>query len=92
MNAQERLTHRLVLLAAEGRRPRCGDYGAAELFTSEDHRLRAIAARWCAGCPAFTECDEAATENHETFGIWAGRDRKKERNLTMRSNQRKDQR
>ncbi len=75
--AADRLTTGLVRLAAEGYRPICGTFGIAELFTSDDHEQRAQAATLCHGCRLFQLCAEAADENREAFGVWAGRDRGK---------------
>lgn len=73
--ADERLTLALLDLAAEGRRPPCGEPGAAELFLSEDHEMRSSVTGRCRGCPIFTACELAAAEGREVFGVWAGRDR-----------------
>lgn len=66
----------LVKLASEGARPRCGDWAdETNPWLSEDPRLRAMAARWCTGCPVLAECDAAAVERKEKFGVWGGKDR-----------------
>lgn len=73
--AETALTMALVKLASEGARPRCGDWTENNPWLSEDARLRGMAARWCAGCVVLAECDAAAVENRERFGVWGGRDR-----------------
>ncbi|MGD7707009.1 WhiB family transcriptional regulator [Microlunatus sp. Y2014] len=73
--ATDRLTGALVTLAAAGERPPCGSFGAAELWTSDDADDRKTAAYWCDGCPIITACGEAADENNERWGVWAGVDR-----------------
>ena len=73
--AQQALTAALVQLAAEGQRPRCGEYGGADLWLSEDPDDRALAARWCRGCLVLDACHNAAEEGAEQFGVWAGIDR-----------------
>ncbi len=75
MTAAEQLTRRLDNLAAQGRRPRCGEFGGHELWCSDDATDRAQAASWCTGCPVMDECAAAANEQGERFGVWAGRDR-----------------
>ncbi len=72
MTAAEQLTR---ALAAQGRRPRCGEPGGHELWCSDDADDRAQAARWCVGCSVLTECADAADERGERFGTWAGVDR-----------------
>jgi len=74
MTAAEQLTRRLVDLATQGRRPRCGDPGGHELWLSDDADDRALAARWCAGCPVLLQCRAAADERDERFGVWGGVD------------------
>jgi len=75
MTAAEQLTRAMVSLAAQGRRPRCGEPGGHELWCSDDADDRAQAASWCNGCPVLAECAAAANEQGERFGVWAGRDR-----------------
>ncbi len=75
MTAAEQLTRALVALADHGRRPRCGEPGGHELWTSEDADERAQAARWCTGCPVMTECRASADEHDERHHVWAGVDR-----------------
>jgi len=75
MTAAEQLTRRLVDLAAQGRRPRCGEPGGHQLWLSDNADDRALAATWCTGCSVLTECGAAADERGERFGVWAGRDR-----------------
>ena len=69
------LTAALLKMADNGERPRCGDWNDNNPWVSDDPRLRAMAARWCAGCPILGECAQAAQEMKATFGVWAGRDR-----------------
>ncbi len=75
MTAAEQLTRRLVDLATEGRRPRCGEAGSHGLWLSDDATDRAQAATWCAGCPVMAECGAAADEHDERFGVFGGTDR-----------------
>jgi len=75
MTAAERLTRRLVDLAAHGERPRCGEPGGHELWCSDDATDRAQAASWCAGCAVLVECGGAADEHDEKFGVFGGVDR-----------------
>ncbi len=75
MTADEQLTRRLVDLAAQGRRSRCGEAGSHELWLSDDATDRALAARWCTGCPVLVECGAAADEHDERFGVFGGVDR-----------------
>ncbi len=75
MTAADRLTRRLVDLAAHGRRPRCGEAGGHELWCSDDVSDRAQAASWCTGCPVLIECTAAADEHDERHHVWGGADR-----------------
>lgn len=75
MTAQEQLDLALLTLAARGRRPRCGEYGGAELWTSDDADDRAQAATWCHGCPVLELCGSAAEERLEKRHVWGGVDR-----------------
>lgn len=75
MTSAEALTRRLVDLATEGRRPRCGEAGGHELWCSDDATDRAQAASWCLGCPVLVECGAAADEHGERFGVFGGTDR-----------------
>jgi len=75
VTAAEQLTRRLVDLATQGRRPRCGEPGGHELWTSDDADDRAQAASWCTGCPVLDECAAAADEHDERFGVFGGTDR-----------------
>ena len=63
----------LLDLAAEGRRPRCGEPADHLWWTSEDHDERARAARLCIGCPVLRLCAESAEDEGEIF-VWAGVD------------------
>lgn len=73
--AGDRLTIALLELTAEGLRPPCGEPGAADLFLHDDHDVRAGVTDRCLACPILAECDAAADENREVFGVWAGVDR-----------------
>lgn len=73
--AHQRLELAVLQLAAEGRRPRCGDAGAHEVWLSEKADVRELAVQWCAGCPVLQLCDQAADAGDERFGVWAGVDR-----------------
>jgi len=73
--ASDRLTGALLDLAARGQRPPCGEFGAAELWTSDDYRERRLAVAWCEPCPIKAECHAAAEANGEKWGVWAGIDR-----------------
>lgn len=84
MTAAEALTRALVVLATEGRRPRCGEPGGHDLWLSDDADDRAQAARWCVGCAVLTECGAAADEHGERFGVFGGRDRTPAPRLTRR--------
>ena len=68
-------TRALVDLAARGLRTHCSDAETHHLWLSEEAHERAVAARLCRGCPALTECGEAAEARRERFGVWGGRDR-----------------
>jgi Transcription factor WhiB len=73
--ANEQLTRALLANAARGIRPRCSDPKICSYWTSEYPTERALAALWCAGCPVFVECGEAADANDEHAHVWAGVDR-----------------
>lgn len=73
MTARDELDRALLDLAAEGRRPRCGEPADHLWWTSEKADERARAAGLCAGCPALAQCAQAAEEEHELF-VWAGVD------------------
>jgi hypothetical protein len=72
--ATDRLTAALVVLAAKGRRPRCGDPITRDMWMSDFEAERARAAQWCTGCPVLAECRAAAEANAERFAVWGGRD------------------
>lgn len=74
MSAREALDRALLDLAADGRRPRCGEPADHLLWTSEKPDERARAAALCVGCPVLQECALAAEEEGELF-VWAGVDR-----------------
>ncbi len=75
MTAAEALTRALVALADRGRRPRCDEPGGHEMWCSDDADERALAARWCTGCPVLVECGATADEQGEKFGVFGGTDR-----------------
>jgi hypothetical protein len=66
------LTRALIDLASRGGRPRCGGYGDAHLFLSEDEHDRQLATLMCAGCVVFEPCGEVG--RHQRFGVFGGRD------------------
>jgi hypothetical protein len=72
--ASDALTRRLIDLARQGIRPRCGDAETSYMWTSEHEAERKQAAQWCAGCPVWVECRNAAEKHDERWGVWAGRD------------------
>ena len=74
MSARDQLDRALLDLAADGRRPRCGEPASHHLWTSEKADERARAAALCAGCPVLQPCAHAAEQEHELF-VWAGVDR-----------------
>lgn len=74
MTARDVLDRALLDLAAEGRRPRCGELADHLWWTSEKADERARAAALCVGCPVLQQCAQAAEEEHELF-VWAGVDR-----------------
>lgn len=69
----EQLTHALLLLADQGRRPRCGDPDTHDMWTSDLLTDRRQAAAWCTGCPVLTLCANAGRA--ERRGVWGGIDR-----------------
>ena len=73
--ASDALTRRLIDLARQGIRPRCGDYETSHYWTSEHEAERKQAAQWCTGCPMFLPCGQPAEANQERWGVWGGRDR-----------------
>ena len=75
MRARNRLDVALVVMAATGERPPCGEFGAHDSWLSEDARVRAAAAEACGPCPLLELCGAAAVEGREKFGVWGGRDR-----------------
>jgi hypothetical protein len=72
--ASDQLTRRLIDLARQGIRPRCGDAETSHMWTSEYEEERKQAAQWCVGCPVFLQCGQAAEAHDERWGVWAGRD------------------
>jgi hypothetical protein len=83
MTATQQLNRRLITLAATGNRPRCSDPVDHALWTSDEPRDRATAARWCKGREVLTLCHQAAIEQDTRFGVWGGRD------LTVRPGRKK---
>jgi hypothetical protein len=75
--SSDRLAMALVNLATTCQRPHCSDPKTHEFWLSEEAYERALAMRWCTGCPVIVECDAAATARHESFGVWGGRDHTK---------------
>ena len=75
MSARETLDHALVALAADGRRPRCGEHADRDLWTSDSVDDRRKAAQLCTRCPVLYACAEAAEEADERHHTWAGKDR-----------------
>lgn len=73
MTARDALDRALLDLAAEGRRPRCGELADHLWWTSEKADERARAAALCVGCPVLQQCAQAAEEEGEFF-VWAGVD------------------
>lgn len=73
MTARDALDRALLDLAADGRRPRCGEPASHHMWTSEKADERARAAALCVGCSVLQECAQAAEEEHELF-VWAGVD------------------
>ncbi len=59
----------------QGLNTHCSDVRTHHMWTSESERDRAVAAKWCVGCPVFLECGAAAEARNEQFGVWAGVDR-----------------
>lgn len=76
----------MLKLAERDLRPRCGDWAENNPWLAEDPRLRAMAARWCAGCPVLAECGQAAVESRATFGVWGGQDRTPRTRQAIRGN------
>jgi hypothetical protein len=75
MTATDGLNRALLSLAAAGDPPRCSDPITRELWTAEHAAHRAIAVKWCKGCPVLELCSQAAEERGERFGVWGGVDR-----------------
>lgn len=73
MTARDTLDRALLDLAADGRRPRCGEPADHLFWTSEKADERARAAALCDACPVLQECALAAEEEHELF-VWGGVD------------------
>lgn len=72
--ARQRLDAALLGMAVRRERPRCAEYGGAELWTSDDDEDRAQARRWCAGCPVIVACLESAIEENERWAVRGGTD------------------
>jgi hypothetical protein len=73
--AHDRLNRALVNAAAQGVRPRCGDFETSHLWLSEHTQERAMAALMCADCVVLDECADVG--EFQSFGIWGGVDRTK---------------
>jgi Transcription factor WhiB len=71
--ASDALTQALIRAAAQGVRPRCGDYETSHLWLSDHDSERKQAALMCRSCVVWAECDEVG--QHQPFGTWAGVDR-----------------
>ena len=74
MTARDDLDRALLDLAAEGRRPRCGEHADRDLWTSDDQEDRRRAAELCSVCPLLHPCAEAAEEEREKWTVRGGRD------------------
>lgn len=85
MSARDQLDRALLNLAAEGRRPRCGEHGDGHLWTSESPEDRRKAADLCTHCPILHPCALAAEEQDERFHTWGGTDRHRPRTNTRRT-------
>jgi hypothetical protein len=72
--ASDVLTTKLLELARRGVRVRCSDGEVSHYWTSDHEGERKLAALWCTGCPALTECFNAAKANRETWLIYGGVD------------------
>lgn len=79
MSARDALDRALLDLAADGRRPRCGEHADRDLWTSDDRAERRRAAQLCARCPLLHPCAEAAEEMEERWHVFGGVDRTRTR-------------
>ena len=79
MSARDTLDRALVNMAAEGRRPRCGEHADRDLWTSDDPTDRARAARRCWGCPVLELCGAAADDERDAWAVRGGVDRRPSR-------------
>ena len=75
MTARKEFDAALLKLAADGRRPPCGELDDHYLWTSDEPAERAIAAKQCAGCPVIKECAATADAAAEKWHVWGGKDR-----------------
>jgi Transcription factor WhiB len=75
MTPTNALNRALLSLAAAGDLPRCSDPITGELWTAEHAAHRAIAVKYCRGCPVLVLCGQAAAERDERWGVWGGVDR-----------------
>jgi hypothetical protein len=75
MTPTNALNRALLSLAAAGDLPRCSDPIAGQLWTAERAAHRAIAVKYCRGCPVLLLCGQAAAERDERWGVWGGVDR-----------------
>ena len=73
MSGRDARDRALLDLAADGRRPRCGEPEDHLWWTSEKPDERARAAGLCGGCPVLRQCADAAEDEGEIF-VWAGVD------------------
>lgn len=85
MSARDRFDRALVDMAAEGRRPRCGEHADRDLWTSDDRDERRRAAQLCARCPLLRPCAEAAEEMEERWHVFGGVDRTRTRPNSRRT-------
>lgn len=76
MTASERLAVALDVLVMAGRRTPCAT-DTALWFGSPADRVEAAAR--CQWCPLLEVCGDAADENGESAGVWAGVDREARR-------------
>jgi hypothetical protein len=74
MTATARFNTALITMALRGDRPRCSDPVTSGHWTAEDPADRAIAVKWCQGCPVLELCYDAAVERDEVHGVWGSVD------------------
>jgi hypothetical protein len=73
--ASERLTKRLIDLAARGPRTHCSDPDRAHLWLPDHEARTGEAAILYINCPAQLECWAASAARDERFRVWGGIDR-----------------